>query len=85
MNWQPIDTAPKDRRILLYFPTMFNEPYACVGEWEDDRYAKKKPRPYWTADIVRWASVTRLRACPPTHWCEIVGPAMGGAEREGGK
>lgn len=28
--WQPIETAPKDRAVLLWFPA---GPFACPGVW----------------------------------------------------
>lgn len=74
INWQPIETAPKDRRILLYFPDLFSEPAIYGGNWYDDAYNYKNPRPYWTADCARWAGKTCLRAHPPTHWAELTPP-----------
>lgn len=73
MNWQPIETAPKDRDVLLWFPAMCSTPKASVGNWDDDRYAKK-PRPFWTCECEGWAGKNLLRANPPTHWCEITPP-----------
>lgn len=72
MNWQPIETAPKDRRILLFFPGLYGG-YIATGEWEADQYVKK-PRPFWTCDCERWMGRTTLRGSPPTHWCEITMP-----------
>ncbi len=78
-EWQPIGTAPKDRRILLWFPRLFgNVPYASVGKWDADNY-RENPRPFWTCDSERTAGRNTLRVCPPTHWREIIGPNV---ERE---
>lgn len=73
MNWQPIETAPKERRILLYFPGLFSDVEVYCGKWYADEYSKH-PRPYWTADCERWAGKMRLREHPPTHWAEITLP-----------
>lgn len=74
INWQTIETAPKDRRILLYFPDLFSEPAIYCGKWHDDAYYRKNPRPYWSADCEGWAGKTSLRAHPPTHWAELTPP-----------
>lgn len=76
-KWMPIDTAPKDKRIALYYPECgFNNPQIVFGEWDFDTYAKK-PAPYWTNDCVRWWGVTRCRKLNPTMWMEIKGPEHG--------
>ena len=69
MDWQTIDTAPKDdSRILLYWPTLLNQPYTAVGAWQSERYYLK-PRPYWQSDY-RWGK-TILRAAQPTLWLPL--------------
>ena len=40
-NWQPIETAPKDREILIARPESVK-----IAKWDDDRY-NRKPRPFW--------------------------------------
>ena len=65
MNWQPIETAPKDKRILLCYPCR-----VVCGEWNDDRYARK-PRPYWGHDLDRVFGLINARTVPPTHWMLI--------------
>ena len=69
-EWQSITTAPKDRRVLLYWPETEHEAarMAC-GEWCGDKYAKK-PRPYWTWDggIMR---TTNSRHRQPMHWMPL--------------
>lgn len=61
-EWQPIETAPKDKKIIL----------ACreveIGRWDDDSFSKK-PRPFWN----RWSvfGVSRERANQPTHWMPL--------------
>ena len=68
IDWQPIASAPKDRRVLLFFPTLLQWHNVQPGKWNDDRYAKM-PRPYWETDFQQWT-----RSHPPTHWAEINEP-----------
>lgn len=70
MSWQPIETAPKDRRILLWIP---DGPWSCcsIGEWDDDRYALKKSRPYWRSTEERTQGIRWMRDRQPTHWAEL--------------
>ena len=65
IEWQPMHTAPKDRRILLSYGDN-----AVMGQWSDDRYAKK-PRPYWTNDLKAYWGMIRLRETQPIAWAEI--------------
>ncbi len=65
-DWQPIETAPKDGRLLL-----FVRGTTYVGGWDDDRYAKK-PRPLWYYSDT-WRR-TGCRAIPPTHWMPLPEP-----------
>lgn len=63
MDWQPIETAPKDRDILLFCP---RRGVVC-GEWEQDKYSPK-PRPFWSNDKERLFGTRETRADQPTHW-----------------
>ena len=74
MKWKPIETAPKDRDILLWFPTSGGR--ASIGRWDENKY-HHNPKPYWTCDIVRIWGVSNVRNCQPTHWCEIEPPLVG--------
>jgi len=69
MNWQPIETAPKDRQIVLYIPG--HGP--SVGQWNYTAH-NKKPHPYWSSVAERLFGVQWMRDRQPTHWCEIVDP-----------
>jgi hypothetical protein len=70
MNWQPIETAPRDgRRVLLCYPSGAVE----CGRWNDDRYARK-PRPFWEGDQRRLFGVGVYRAASPKHWMPIPEP-----------
>lgn len=75
MNWQPIETAPKDgTRVLLYWAaaTLSNQPFFACGRWNDDRY-NKKPRPYWDGDMAHNGK-REYQQNPPTLWAEIILP-----------
>lgn len=69
MTWQPIETAPKDRRVLLYWPEIeyLPEKVAC-GKWDSDEFAKR-PNPFWAPDW--YASKSTCRHWKPTHWMEL--------------
>lgn len=74
MHWKPIETAPKDRRICLYYPgQLFTDVYTVFGKWQKDTYAKK-PRPYWTNDLERIRGVSVTRTQQPTHWADVDTP-----------
>ena len=66
-EWQPIETAPKDRRILLSIDCSVG---FCGGNWDEDKY-RKKPRPYWRADVENWMGILWMRDHQPTHWMDI--------------
>jgi hypothetical protein len=68
LAWQPIDTAPKDRRVLLYYPQRF--PGVVCGFWEAEEYAKK-PRPHWRNDKSHMHVVHAIRDNQPTHWMAL--------------
>jgi hypothetical protein len=62
---QPIETAPRDRRILVFRPH-----FGWVGgKWNDDRFARR-PRPFWDLDA-SYITITSMRESPPTHWTEL--------------
>lgn len=71
MNWQPIETAPKDKRVMLYFPKRG----PVFGRWDSDAYAKT-PRPYWSHDNERLFGITDARKNPPTHWAPQPDPPI---------
>lgn len=65
IDWHPIATAPKDRRIMLWIQTPGQ---ATFGRMDDDRHARR-PRPCWISDG-NWDRKTWMRANQPTHWAE---------------
>lgn len=68
-DWKTIDTAPKDRWILLFSPDVYFQRTkgTNLGCWNDDRSAKK-PKPYWD---YRGSPISVSRSRPPTHWMDI--------------
>ena len=76
MNWQPIATAPKDRRILLYYPEkLFNEIHCVFGKWEHEKN-HSRPKPYWTNDLVGLSGVVSTKKNQPTLWAEVEMPVQ---------
>jgi len=64
MEWQPIETAPKDKRIILFCSIIGK---SVFGYYNTDRHAKT-PRPYWSHDLERMYGVLHVRRDQPTHW-----------------
>ena len=69
MQWQPIDTAPKDGTSILVCPGFWNAKTCSIARFDDDEYAKK-PRPYWRRDDA-FNRVGVNRDNPPTHWMPL--------------
>jgi hypothetical protein len=57
--WRRIETAPRDRDILLHVEW---EPLTVVGFWS----------PALECWCVRWDESTMFGFEPVTHWCEIL-------------
>ncbi len=66
MKWRPIDTAPKNGRIILNCPVRG----VVIGDWYDDKYSAR-PKPYWTNDLQKLYGVKATRADQPTHWMPL--------------
>ncbi len=72
MEWQPIETAPKDRRSVLLWG--IHPERADVGAYDPDTYSKR-PKPYWTAiGSERLYGVRYVREHQPTHWAPLPEP-----------
>jgi len=72
MEWQPIETAPKDGSSILVYPPTWGSKACSIASFEDDKYANK-PRPYWRRDDDLGRS-TISRGIPPTHWMPLPEP-----------
>jgi hypothetical protein len=74
-TWQPIETAPKDKRVLAL---MKPEPLASEGEitWA-----------YWTTPVGVWTYDDTGEVCEPTHWLPLPTPprATGEGARDEGR
>ena len=68
MTWQTIDTAPKDQRVLLYYPQRI---FGVVcGSWQTEDHARK-PRPHWRNDSSHLLGIHATRQIQPTHWMAL--------------
>ncbi len=83
MDWQPIETAPKDgTEVVGWFPyhsTATLGGSVFVMRWNDDRY-HKRPVPYWEASGWVWGRRDQ-REKQPTHWMPLPDPPAMQAER----
>lgn len=71
-GWLPIESAPKDERILVVH-NMTTGYRVTVGVWVDDRY-NKKPRPYWGGEVADVWGVVVARKNPPLYWMPLPSP-----------
>lgn len=67
-GWQPIETAPKDREILVWSEMFDGKRF--IAKWNDNRYASK-PRPYWSFSDEQIYGTTAVRNNQPTHWTPL--------------
>lgn len=71
-EWQPIETAPKDREVLGWFPYYATQQAGgsvWVIRWREDQYSKN-PKPYFEASGWVWG-IRDQRAKQPTHWMPL--------------
>lgn len=69
MNWQPIETAPKDGTTVLVYPPLWDGRTCSIAIYNEDKY-NRNPRPFWDRDD-GMGKVTRSRETPPTHWMPL--------------
>lgn len=70
MDWQPIETAPADQRVLLYRPTAIYWAQVITGRFNEDKYAAH-PKPYWKHDLEHLEGKRCTKANQPTHWMPL--------------
>lgn len=74
MSWQPIETAPMNRRILLWWRTC-REPH--IGQWDIDEEYDQRPKS-WKSPEEGWRNCGDQ--CIPrnqsdcTHWMPLPSP-----------
>jgi hypothetical protein len=71
-EWMDIDSAPRDRMILLYRPDAPGWGQVAPGKWSDEIYARR-PKPYWELWL-KFGGVTDARLWLPTHWMPLPEP-----------
>lgn len=69
MNWQPIETAPKEHDKLLFLGWAGEA--VDIGGWDTDPRAET-PRPFWNWNDGRGREY--MRRDPPTHWMALPDP-----------
>ncbi len=71
-DWQPIETAPKDGRLMLLWDASNPDGYVVARWARDDR----RPGPFgpfvWLSGHVRYGE--RLAEQIPTHWMPLPAP-----------
>ena len=70
-DYCPIETAPKDREILCWWPISGGEWVSSY--WDKDEHASK-PKPHWYAYGMSFHGKSTLRRHQPTHWREKLPP-----------
>jgi hypothetical protein len=80
MNWMPIESAPRDRAVLVTFPAasigkLITQPGVMVAYW--DAYHSAEGRGYsggsgWTDAST--GDECRLHYAEPTHWMPLPPP-----------
>lgn len=71
MNWQPIETAPKDgTKIMVYCPKFG---VSAPAHWVTQQF-HKKPKPYWSHFGEYLMGIQAIRDDQPTHWKPLPDP-----------
>jgi hypothetical protein len=67
-DWQPIETAPKMKMVLLWAATDIDA-YGSITNW-------KMETGYWSEFYNSWAWPQRIASydVPPTHWMPLPDP-----------
>lgn len=75
MQWQPIETAPKDGTLVLLFrPSAHEWGRVAPGKWHANEHAAS-PRPFWDG----WLKIgarSEWREWQPTHWMPLPAPPL---------
>ena len=78
MDWQPIETAPKDgTRLLLWVERLHSDGEPVFGSWRVDSGFSGNEEPLWLDESYDDFSCG-YASCPlkPTHWLPVMdGPS----------
>lgn len=83
MQWQPIDTAPKDgRKVILFYRNSHNRPRTVMARWLTDEQAAETDADGvgleggWYECIDNWNDYTEvaIHEGEPTHWMPLPPP-----------
>jgi hypothetical protein len=78
MNWQPIETAPKDQRVLLYYPGIesdYLEEKIVCGEYTSEAF-RNTMISFWNNDSWFLWGARRIKSRQPTMWCALEPPTQ---------
>ena len=75
-DWRPIETAPRDGKDIILGRRGLS--VIALGRWNDDRYSRRTPRPFW--DWGHPWGIYWSRENPPTNWMPLPDPPEGGAK-----
>lgn len=85
MQWQPIDTAPKDgRKVILFYRNSHNKPRTVMARWLTDEQAAETDADGvgleggWYECIDNWSDYTEvaIHEGEPTHWMPLPTPPV---------
>jgi hypothetical protein len=70
-EWKPIDTAPRDKEILIFVQNDYGG-NIFMARWDKDESAIR-PKPRWTSSSPAYKAITAING-PPTHWMPLPPP-----------
>jgi len=85
MQWQPIDTAPKDgRKVILFYRNSHSRPRTVMARWLTDEQAAETDADGvgleggWYECIDNWNDYTEvaIHEGEPTHWMPLPTPPV---------
>ena len=73
-TWQPIETAPKNCRVIVFIPDEIPSSWSWQIAQYDDDYTSDDPEPFWRVDSDNSGNVAYSRAHRPTYWAPFPDP-----------
>lgn len=76
MEWQPIETAPKDGNNLLLWMDRkdYRAEFCCIGRWSCTSVDHLLGSRWLCDDSCKYAWATGFYGDPPTHWMPLPDP-----------